>query len=1337
MDEAEMLGDQVCILSRGSLQCHGSPDWLKARLGSGYMLTLTRSGTETGSMEEAARSALGLLQGFTSQEPQIARCAGNEAVLRVPFSVGSELPDLLRSLDSQKGKIGFASITVSATTLEELFLRLADGEGEEASVTPQEQRPKQSLQPQDATSLSMHAASNMAAIMADLASMPPPARVSKAWQGSALLLKRWQSIRRSKRAMLCLCFLPFLFNVLGLASIAASFELDSPPLEIFSVAGVLNPNLANAEQLRLVVPYGVAHVRGWGSSEQMMQSRELLLAGIHGHHWDDVQYLETNQSLLPATMPRRFLDDLVVDAGFTGGQSASEAFAGPDLDKYKDMRRKGAPEFVIRQVMEKDGVPTSTAERFLSGGGDPAAISDSSMSGKFRLGLRERAEVSVKFQNMAAHEASVQLMFGQAPVRVDIDRPDQQRQELVKCASGGPVQVMLAEEAMRRLDDKTRESLLAMQQGGAPAFAQQAFLEQAGVSPGDVNILAASSSPESVPRKHLKQLHRCARWQAFAHALLDSRTSLASSRYGAIFIEHLDFHSHQGHLAIFQNDSVFHSAPLFLGLAKRAAAIHALQMPDKSNASAAQKLDVRVTNWPLPLTQQQRQRAFSTQGWSFFSMALIGASFLPASLAADAAQEVESGAVKQQAIAGMPLSTFILASFAADFMMALPPLLTQLCFVHAMQLAVFVDCLDILAALLSLFALASTAQVYALLPQLRSTSSAQSLVLALNVISGFFLALGVWILAIPFLGDTANTISRCLCLLGRLSPAFNLSNAILTIPNTSLAGFGTVHGLPVSDWQVAGEPLAGLVANFLLYMSIALTRSSRLRFCKPSFSERQQGTMTKATKSTPRRGERLQAAEVLAEKQAVDDILQNLSSAVTALQSRGLVIGGLSVSYGTLGCKSQSCVPTAALQPVSIALPQGAALGVLGVSGSGKSTMLAALAGALPRDCQTVGTVRLDGKDLVGLSNLPTGTVGYASQDNELTHGLTVREQISLFGRLRGLFGKQLVLEVNSLCCALELEAFEESRSENLSGGNQRKLQCACALIGSPRLICLDEPSAGLDPMARRSLCRTLRSRLTTVSAVVVATKSIDEAEGLCSKLAILNKDGCLSTVGTAVEIRSRYGGGHELRVTLQRPTMAEVYEGIVEQRDPESMAQFLQSCTAVLGGNVRDERCLRGFAAGLAAGSGPRLPYGSLLRELAVVPWAAGLGEILSSEALEGGNACRELVLPEDSSEVRAELGSRTTQILTVLRPFFPCIQCVEEVSLMRVFQLHDERPRTARTGKDATNVGDTLNVADIFRHVEERKQQLRIADYSITQASLEHVFNQFALQDQGRVPG
>eukprot|EP00434_Breviolum_minutum_P013614 symbB.v1.2.012001.t1/scaffold769.1/size163963/5 len=269
-------------------------------------------------------------------------------------------------------------------------------------------------------------------------------------------------------------------------------------------------------------------------------------------------------------------------------------------------------------------------------------------------------------------------------------------------------------------------------------------------------------------------------------------------------------------------------------------------------------------------------------------MSLLGVAFLPAGLAVDAASSLCCGAIRQQAgqQCRMPLMTYIIASFMADVVLVLVPALSQLAFVYFFQMAIFVDCLDILAELLVLYVLASTAQVYAMLSKFTSPNSAQNSTLALNMLSGFFLALTVWVLGIPFLGETANRLARVFTLLGRLSPAFNLS----------MPGLSNVNGLPISDWQVTGEPLLGLAVNLVMYTMLAMRRRSALRF---SVGIDQSG---KDRGSAAREDV---APEVQAERLATEQALMS--------PPKGLVLGSYSVSYESpLG----SAMPV--LEPLSI-----------------------------------------------------------------------------------------------------------------------------------------------------------------------------------------------------------------------------------------------------------------------------------------------------------------------------------------------------------------------------------------------------------------------------------
>ena len=131
--------------------------------------------------------------------------------------------------------------------------------------------------------------------------------------------------------------------------------------------------------------------------------------------------------------------------------------------------------------------------------------------------------------------------------------------------------------------------------------------------------------------------------------------------------------------------------------------------------------------------------------------------------------------------------------------------------------------------------------------------------------------------------------------------------------------------------------------------------------------------------------------------------------------------------------------------------------------------------------------------------------VGICPQFDCLWDNLTPREHLSLFGRLKGLNAQELESSIIYLMNSMQLTEFAKTKAKNLSGGNKRKLCFSDAVIGNPSLIFLDEPSTGLDPIARRYLWRTLIeiSKKRKIS-LVLTTHSMVEAEFLCNKIGSL-----------------------------------------------------------------------------------------------------------------------------------------------------------------------------------------------------------------------------------------
>lgn len=202
-----------------------------------------------------------------------------------------------------------------------------------------------------------------------------------------------------------------------------------------------------------------------------------------------------------------------------------------------------------------------------------------------------------------------------------------------------------------------------------------------------------------------------------------------------------------------------------------------------------------------------------------------------------------------------------------------------------------------------------------------------------------------------------------------------------------------------------------------------------------------------------------------------------------------LVVRGLIKTF-----PSPDGTPFAAVDHLDLELPaQGELVAVVGPDGAGKTTLLRLLAGILSPDA---GSISLFGLTPDTESERFTHTVGFMPQKTGLYEELTVFENFSLFGRLRGLAAHELQSKFQELMTLSGLVGFENRLAGKLSGGMKQKLGLACALLGEPKLLILDEPTVGVDPLSRRELRRILDAmRLRSRMTVVMSTAYLDEAE--------------------------------------------------------------------------------------------------------------------------------------------------------------------------------------------------------------------------------------------------
>jgi ABC-2 type transport system ATP-binding protein len=212
-----------------------------------------------------------------------------------------------------------------------------------------------------------------------------------------------------------------------------------------------------------------------------------------------------------------------------------------------------------------------------------------------------------------------------------------------------------------------------------------------------------------------------------------------------------------------------------------------------------------------------------------------------------------------------------------------------------------------------------------------------------------------------------------------------------------------------------------------------------------------------------------------------------------------------------------------ALGGVSFAVAPGEVFGLLGPNGAGKTTTLRVLTTLLR---PTEGRAQVAGFDVRREGLAVRASIGYVPQAISVDGALTARENLEFYGRVTGVPARDRRERTEEAIAAMELEAMLDRLARNLSGGMLRRLEIATALLNRPRVLFLDEPTVGLDPMARRLVWERLDAlRDQAATTVVVTTHMMEEAERQCDRLAIMDH-GRLVEQGVPTALCDRHGVG-------------------------------------------------------------------------------------------------------------------------------------------------------------------------------------------------------------------
>jgi ABC-2 type transport system ATP-binding protein len=254
-----------------------------------------------------------------------------------------------------------------------------------------------------------------------------------------------------------------------------------------------------------------------------------------------------------------------------------------------------------------------------------------------------------------------------------------------------------------------------------------------------------------------------------------------------------------------------------------------------------------------------------------------------------------------------------------------------------------------------------------------------------------------------------------------------------------------------------------------------------------------------------------------------------------------------------------------ALQDVTITVREGTILGIIGPSGAGKTTFVRLLTGAL---APSEGEIRVMGEDPLEFKRTTRERIGYMPQSFALYPDLSTRENVDFVASLFGLLWWRRRRRTRQVLELVDLWSVRNRRAGKLSGGMQRRLELASALVHDPQILFLDEPTAGIDPLLRGTIWQELSRLRDDGRTLLVTTQYVGEAEQ-CDAVLLIS-DGRVVAAGTPEDLRRSAIGGDVVDIETKAPIDAAALRNVpgvqrLEQRGPSQIRATVEDASTSL----------------------------------------------------------------------------------------------------------------------------------------------------------------------------
>ncbi|KAH9679352.1 ABC transporter A family member 1 [Citrus sinensis] len=860
--------------------------------------------------------------------------------------------------------------------------------------------------------------------------------------------------------------------------------------------------------------------------------------------------------------------------------------------------------------------------------------------------------------------------------------------------------------------------------------------------------------------------------------LMSSFNESYQSRYGAIVMDDQNDDGSLG-FTVLHNSSCQHAGPTFINVMNTAI----LRL-----ATGNRNMTIRTRNHPLPTTQSQQLQRHDLDAFSVSIIISIAFSFIPASFAVAIVKEREVKAKQQQLISGVSVLSYWTSTYIWDFISFLFPSSCAIILFYIFGLDQFVGrgCLLPTVLIFLGYGLAIASSTYCLTFFFSDHTMAQNVVLLVHFFTGLILMVISFIMGLLEATRSANSLLkfllnncafdfRTLSLLQniafvtavtllrlkinffRLSPGFCFADGLASLALLR-QGMKDKTSDGVFDWNVTSASICYLgcesICYFLLTLGLELLPSHKWTLM--TIKEWWKGTRHRLC-NTPS-----SYLEPLLQSSSESDTL-DLNEDVDVQVERNRVLSG-SVDNAIIylrnlrkvypgGKRSDAKV---AVHSLTFSVQAGECFGFLGTNGAGKTTTLSMISG---EEYPTDGTAFIFGKDIRSDPKAARRLIGYCPQFDALLEYLTVQEHLELYARIKGVAEYRMDDVVMEKLVEFDLLKHAKKPSFTLSGGNKRKLSVAIAMIGDPPIVILDEPSTGMDPIAKRFMWEVI-SRLSTrqgKTAVILTTHSMNEAQALCTRIGIM-VGGQLRCIGSPQHLKTRFGNFLELEVKPTEVSSVDLEDlcQIIQERvfDIPSQRRSLLDDLEVCIGGIDSISSENATAAEISLSQEMLLIVGRWLgneeRIKTLISSSSSpdriFGEQLSEQLVRDGGIqlpifsewwlAKEKFAVIDSFILSSFPGStfqgcNGLSVKYQVKPFSTSFQSesglsVKGLMLVGVDSGFNVREYTASALKLPFSEG--LSVADIFGLLEQNRNRLGIAEYSISQSTLETIFNHFA---------